>query len=371
MDVRVFDSYGFNIIDKVRFGLTKPYLERMLAELGLSYSQLGFSAHAVYFDKVFDRVLEKYPALKKYYYTADSGLRFLSSFSEDWRNGDVYADKEDWDDFSAVFSKVPRPFNIPFGNMIFGGIRWYGDSDDSIAVYHRAGRDRTDTSNPLFYSNRIEHIRSYDDGRKVNAVYVCIEATAQPEPRNTSDIIERLKPYLGEPLRFSRISVFPKEEIERVKPLMMQREKQLIHSMDKALPIPKQRTDIQHYHPPVPHITDVPTVQRAFADTGFERIKGTPNWYKLYRSTDSHGFRYDAYVQRLTDGYELRVWLEISGANFRINSGYKYTYYVSKEGESLEILRPFALFCAEMRDSLGEELTKDFGDTPLWHWAEL
>lgn len=67
-DVRVFDSYGFNIIDKVRFGQTKPYLEKMLSELGYTYSNLGFSLQSHIDTPLCEKVIQKFPSLQKYNY---------------------------------------------------------------------------------------------------------------------------------------------------------------------------------------------------------------------------------------------------------------------------------------------------------------
>jgi len=109
MKMRIFDTYLFNIADKVSFGQTKPYLDQMLDELGFSYSRLGFSLHSVMGNPVFDTVLQTFPTLQKYHYTEDfngSQTPYLSSFSENWRSGEIHADPTDWDDISALFSEM-------------------------------------------------------------------------------------------------------------------------------------------------------------------------------------------------------------------------------------------------------------------------
>lgn len=374
MKYRVFDSYGFNIIDKVKFGQTKPYLDNMLSELGLSYSKVGFMLNSVEGDKVFEKVLQKFPALQKYCYTEDfhgSADPYLSSFSENWRDGKIHADKEDRDDIAAVFSKIPRPFNIPFGHLILDGINWYEDSDNTVAVKFKYLQGKHPTLNPPpFLSNRIMQDRSFDDGLKRNAVYVCIEATDEPEPRNTAEIIERLKPYLGEPKWSERECVFPREEVERLTELQAEHGKRFKAYAEEMLPKQPRRPYTGEYIPPVPHITDLSTLKKAFAETGFEKEKGNRSYLNLFSCRDEHGFYYEAYTQRLSNGYEFRVWLDISGYNFGVGSGpVGWDYYAEKEGDSLEILKVFAEFCAKMRDVYGAELARDFGDTPSWYKA--
>lgn len=377
--VRIFDTYGYNLIDKVRFGQTKPYLEQMLFELGLTYSQLGFELHTPEGFPLCDNALQKFPTLKKYYYTDTShyaddyqgpGTPYISSFSENWRDGEIHADREDWEDISTLFSKIPRPFNFPFGKLILDGINWYEDSDSTVAIdFKRCSSKYPTLNSPPFKSNRIMHVRNYDDGRKYNIVWVCIEATANPEPRNTGEIIEKLKPYLGEPAGFSRSCIFSEEEYARLEALEEHHRNVLKTYSTDMLPNPRQRTYGEPYTP-IPHVADKYTTEKAFANTGFLWTTGQPSWLKLYCCTDTHGYHYEANVQKLTSCNEFRIWLEISGYNFQISSAMT-DYPVIQEGESLEILKTFATFCSKMRDEYSAELSKDFGDTPSWYWEKL
>lgn len=387
--MRVFDRYRFNIADKVSFKNTKPYLENMLAELGCSYKRLAFELNCagsnIY--PLLCSIMEKYPSLKKYYRFEDYSERYrapyyyIGSFTEKWYEGELYADKEDWDDIAAVFSKIPRPYNLPFGGMVLSGINWYDNSDDTDMIdYYRM---KTHSRYPLakytpFRGNSIVHIRNFDDGRKRNIVFVHVEATANPEPRDTKDILEKLVPYLGEPFYSYRECLFDMDDTKRLDDLQKIHSKRMAEMMRSSLPVPRDdwwREAQKHPHisvsdPPIPHVADKFTLNKAFAKTGFERQKGEPNWLHRYSCIDAHGFLYDAYTQKLTNCNMFRVWVEIYGYNFKV--GYNTTqmkdYYVSEEGESLDILREFAEFCVKLRDEYSAELARDFGDTPSWYW---
>lgn len=369
MKFRVFDIYGFNIIDKVIFKETKPYLEQMLAGVGYSYKNLGFSLEGFIFD--YDKVLTKYPSLQKYFFYDDSkGVTqpYISSISENWREGIIHADREDWDDIAAVFSKIPRPFSIPFATLIYDGINWFEDSDDSIAINYYRPQGRFPTPD-AFYSNRIKQVREFDYGRKYNRVSVCIEVTAEHEPRDSKEIIKKLIPYLGEPTYSSRECIFPQEELLRLQSL------QRVHREQLKVIAADVLSDLQEFahvytntiEPPIKHLADIPTLNKAFLGTGFKRQVGrTPNWLTLYSCTDEHGFIYAAHVQKLMDRRSFRFDIEVSGYNFSTGF-FSDDYTVTQEGESLGILQKFAKLCVKIRDEYAAELAKDFGDSPLWY----
>lgn len=94
--MRVFDTYYFNIIDKVRFKDTKPYVDKMLKDLGLSYTDVDFMLYEVVQDKI-PEICKKMPNLKKYYFYNKTDNDYgISSVTKDWQAGNVHADKEDW-----------------------------------------------------------------------------------------------------------------------------------------------------------------------------------------------------------------------------------------------------------------------------------
>ena len=374
--MRVFDCYGFNIIDKVAFKETRPYLDKMLSELGYGYKNLMFSLEgSIYRTALVDKVLAKYPALQKYFFYDNTfGVKepYISSITENWREGKIYADREDWNDISEVFSKIPRPFNFAPAKLFLSGINWYPDSDDSLALDYSRSQGRYPTPDAFIF-NCIQQWREYDDGRKWNTVGVNIEVTAEPEPRDSKGIIERLIPYLGEPTSSTRVCIFPQEELLRLQSLEKSHRERLdrIAKDELPSPLPWERTiddsGVWIIDAPIRHIADKPTLNAAFAGTGFERhTENTPSWLKLYACTDSHGFLYKAYVQKLSSGTEFRFDLDVSGYNFEVGL-FSKDYHVTREGESLEILRQFAQLCVKIRDEYSAELAKDFGDTPAWY----
>ena len=240
--MRVFNIYRFNIADKVKFKDAQSYIQNMLAELGLGWSDLAFAASTVSGDRTISNVLEKLPELKKYFKSAEDEP-MICSYTENWLSGEIFADKSDYDDIFAVFSKIPRPFNIPFGHVLLSGVNWLGEEIYAPApdlLWENA--DISKLTNVHFFSNYIAQERCYDDGLKRVMISVCIEVTADPEPRDSFIVIQKLIPYLGNPVEAETKCVFSREENNRFTELKTNHFKYLDGIIKKMLPVPKRYT---------------------------------------------------------------------------------------------------------------------------------
>ncbi len=369
MNMRIFDTYLYNIADKVSFGQTTPYLEQMLEELGYSYSRLGFSLHTVNHSEVFEKMLQQFPMLQKYYYTEDfdgSAEPYLSSFSEDWRNGAIHAERGDEDDIIALFSKIPRQYEVPFGTLILDGIDWFSDSDPSLAVEFRKHQGKHPTlTDPPFKSNRIMHLRDFDDGQKYNTIKVCVEATDDPVPRSTAEIVHKLRPYLGDPRWSGRSCVFPQELQERFMQCSLKHTEQLCVLADDAMPETDANAAPSVSGQLFASLLDKRMVRRAFANTRFEVQKNAVGRENVLTCVDSHGYLYKVTIYRNPAFHEVQMELAVSGYNFSVSCTKNCA--VSQESEVQESIRAFAAFCMKTVDSYSEELCADFGDTPEWY----
>lgn len=370
--MRVFDTYYYNIIDKVNFKETKPYLEQMLKEQGYSYKNIAFMMDD-FRKEPLEKVLSKLPSLQKYEFMEDKhGIADygITSIRENWSEGEIYADEEDWADISTVFSKIPRPYNFSSGKLILDGINWFGDVDDDIAVADwYCGKEFSTADSPPFLSSRIIHYHFYNDGKKNNRICVTIEVTKEDGIWDSTSIIKKLESYLGTYDGFERVCTFDKEEFHKNMKLCELHGEKLQKLGDAFMPESEyvQRVRRQTYDDPkIPHVADKVTCNKIFKGTRFERVKGQPNWLHLYSYIDDKGYKYDAYIQKISIGNEFRCWIEISGYNFHIRYEPE-DYIVEKEGESLDILRVFAQLCDKMVDEYSENLKLDFGVTPGWY----
>lgn len=372
--MRVFDTYYFNIIDKVSFKDTKPYLEKMLREQDFSYKNISFMLYDLR-KETLEKVFTKIPNLRKYEFMEDgSGMPDygVTSIRENWKAGEVHADQADEEDISLLFSKIPRPYNFPFGKLILDGINWLSDSDDSIAVTNwDYGRDCFPTvETPPFLSNRIMQFRFYNDGKKNNTICITIEVTGEDGILDSLPIIQKLEPYIGKFYSFVRECTFERKEYLKNRKLQEKHCEIIKEIGDVVMPESHFQERLSRAigsDTVIPHVADKFTLNKVFKGTRFEREKGQPNWLHLYSYIDPNGFKYAAYIQKISLGNEFRCWIDISGYNFCINYEHE-DYIVEKEGESLEILKDFTAFCDKMVDEYSEKLKCDFGVTPEWYY---
>lgn len=366
--MRVFETYYYNIIDKVIYKETKPYLEQMLNELGYSYKNLAFTLYDLRKDAN-EKVFSKFPTLKKYEFEGQ-GDYGISSIRENWQTCKIHADEKDLQDVSAVFSKIPRPYNYSFGKLILDQINWFDDSDESIAISD--WNYKTDSVptifNLPFESNRIIQYRSYDDGKKINNIEVTVEVTKDDGIRDSSIVLKRLEPYIGTYTGFERTCTFNKEEYQKFRELENNHSEKIKVIGNSFLPESNYMELLKKHmndYIQIPHVADKTTLNKVFKGSRFERIKGQPNWLHLYSFKDSNNYKYDAYIQKISFRNEFRCWLEITGYNFHIKYEHE-DYIVEEENVSSDILKVFVQFCNKMIDEYSKELIKDFGKTPDW-----
>lgn len=371
--MRVFDWYYYNIADKVRFKDTKTYVEKMLEELGKSYTQLGFS---VEIDKqkkpeLFQTILDNYPNLEKYAYPTNEYLedkQEITSFSKNWDEGQIYAEKDDWKDILEIFTKIPRPYNFGDCHLIFDGIDWYGEGGSQpISVPRETERILGWSSWLPFANSRVMIGRSDRDGNMYNMVSVVVEATTDKEPRDTQDICEQLTPYLGKPMRVERICMYPRDEFYRLRELQNKYNNRLKELFESILPETPMRKSFDE--PRIQKVAGKAELQKAFKGTGFElkNIEAGRNWL-LYK--DAHNFKYRFEVDRFQFSNDIGFHAEVTGYNFNVKiiGGRHWGITDAQQGD--EIVKKIVEYCILVRDEVSKELAAEFGDTPEWYWIK-
>ena len=377
--MRVFDTYIFNIAPEIKIKDTKAHLDKMLGDLGLTYKKVGFSIGS-YLTKI-PVVVERNPKLKKYQYPAKQGLErpdwdWLSSLSPEWDKGNIYADREDWDDIFEIFSKIPRGLNVT-GSVLFDQIDWFGDGVRETCIhphYYRdffLGKPQTIEGFRMF-NDLIIMRRNYDDGNKFNRVEVIIEATTDGEPRDTSVIIDRLRPYLGEPEEYMRDCIESPEkskELQKKKDdCLMKLETMLSEYVGSSYEEKFNSFETEY----IKLLTEKKKLTAAFKDTGFELIsnKGLLPGMNSLESFDDHMYKYTLLIDRTQSTPKgFYFYVNAQGYNFDIHSTQTYVHVESAD-EVTEKLADLAKFCVSIRERMGDILFENFGDTPAWYWKK-
>lgn len=223
--MQVFDKYTYNL-KEIRFKDNKEYCDRLLNDLGLKYTDVGFCFWSDRDGSICDKAIKLFGNLSGYKkYIAPSkpdlvglqGYR-LMSVSED-ENGriNMHIDRNHIDDLSGLLKKIPRPINFGFMGVMLDNIDW-GDGD-SKPCFMPAARGKIvadDHQFRFYYNNGIRFVKEFDYGNKLNIVEVLVERKGDfeqlaPSPQGFVDFCDKL----GKPISKSTKCIFNDEERAR------------------------------------------------------------------------------------------------------------------------------------------------------------
>lgn len=379
--MRVFDVYYFNIADRVRFEDAAAYLANMLTETGLSAPHIAFSAES--FSRGFLSRAEKLmPELKKYACTKlyeYSGKPFywgLTSASRDPARclaGEIYAPPEEKDAILRLFAAIPGRLPVSECALVFGGIRWYAESTDEVLPDYT----REDCcSDPLraacwMYCNSVQLLRSGGedgDGRRAVTAAVLVESTGSPVPRDTAEIPEKLRAYLGEPYHRLRTCLLPREKAAEIIALQKQHESGIRDFFRSNMPMPLY--DETKKNDPFP-LTDAAwkaQAEQAFRGTGFAKKKNGSRSGVCYQCTDSRGILYQARLIRYSGFHSVTMYINVflHSCSFLMFS-MPGDFTAADFNREPELIRRFAECIVKLRDAYGSKLAADFGEVPEWY----
>ena len=374
--MRVFDRYVFDIGDRVKFPELKPYIDNMLSELGLSYRNIGFRIHDGTVAKLMKYEPETFAPLEKYFIPETQNEQgtgaLLTSFRENWTEGDIYIDPADSEAVCGLYTKIPRPYKLKDCIMCLDGIDWYGGGDMTPAVKSRSVyRLKIPTTSELPFMCSGITLRFYPYA--VGNINVTIETTAEPEPHGTEEILEKLKPYLGEPVFNSRNCMFTAEEYDRCAELQKKYRTQLMELFPELGAVSPYKQTQVFGNAPMQKVCGKQMTTPYFKKIGFEPVKhdrkgSLPGIFE-YERYDGHNFRYLAKFNKLPHDNILGFSLQITGCNFNIVSFTEQRFAYKTRDEAAEILQKLADYTDYVYSVFGDRIAADLGDTPCWYWA--
>ena len=370
--MRVFDNYCYNLISIVKFNKTREYIEKMLEELGLSYRRIGFRLKCGDVDKL----LTKYPSLNKYCRFDDEsrdpseyGNCTVTSISEEWYKGRLYTDEGDIPAIKEIFSRIPRPYNFAFADLMLDGIDWYGTGADA-AIKPLPWKKMKCIPSVIYAtgSSGIFLERSFGDGNKMNRLWVRVEATAQGEPRDTADIVGLLSPYIGKPLFKERRCFYSEEEYLHFSEIEKEFSEGLEGLFSEHVEEGKHSfADIMR-DPMIKDLCGKRTIERIFKSNGtqanFEN-SGMPGAVTFF-FCDRHRFWYSMLIDRSPLSNIISFRFSISSVNFSVYVSDK-SFCLKTREEAAEKTGELARFVGYVRDNVSDKLAEAFGECPEWY----
>lgn len=371
---RIFDRYSFNIIDKVAFKETFDFVNKMLHETGFSYKEVLFYG-CLYGKTIKDKILKKYPLLEKYIFNEKIDIKApkidfsecsLTSVGDEWENGKIYADKEDWLDIFDLSTKVPRLFN--FGLiLILDQVDW----TNSEVKYPAQGffcKENKLFSENRFNNNCIIMKHQFDDGKKNNSVEIVIETEMNGSSLyDTEKVIRELQPYLGEPLAIQREVIFDEKTTTCYDESIRLLTEELNHRLKTAY-----SCGYENIHEPYLYkICDKSKLKKAFNNSSFKLTgrRGLLPGSNRLRYLDKYNYTHELLLDRtMSTPNCFYFYYYIKGYNFRITS-YQNLVFIDSEEKALEKLSELVRLCEQIKTEMGEKIFNIFGETPEWFYV--
>lgn len=364
--MRVFDKYFFDISEKAKVADFGNYIENMLIKLNYKYDGIIFET-SIYPG---NGIIEKYPNLEKYFkyedYQEPKDGKFCSydihwrDYGLDWKNGNIYADLNDKEDIFRLNFKKHKGSSLFTSLLIFDQINW---GENTISYLFDNKYYKYPAVNTEYFINNQICIYKYFENNW--CVCVTIESTSDNQPKDTSPIVEKLIPYLGNPINKKTIckssideTTFNKEDEKECLTILNERFETTFRN--------------EKHDGNFSNLLDKRKLKKIFKDTHFV-LDNDP---KLLRGMNQMTYRnkynmtFEITFDRLPHFNSFRWNIRIYGFNFSI-SPYKALYDVSVkcQEEVDNYLKKVADFCENLveDEEYNKLLFKTYGETPSWY----
>ena len=380
--MRVFEIYKFDYQTNIEISHIKDYIDKMLDELGLGYK---YTAIQIFpndrYQRDFSRVISAFPVLEKYLQYNDVnpklGEPFFSSFTDDWDKGELYAAPEDAYAAVSAFWRIEEVMKISKSVLMLEGVDWYGGGDTSPITVPRTKYNQW--IRPKAPETACPGIKIVNRAFNTD-IFVTVEAAVNDEElQNTNDVIEKLKPFLGDPKYMIRKCMFSYEEHEKMIFLEKKYREKLETLFDEM--VGECRADdpyeikngrkVYLYAAPIKGLCDKRSVNNAFKGTGMQ-VTESKTGNHFIRFADKHNYNIEFMFFRKSGGTEFSFCMNIKSFNFSLPSAvvWQKSFKVSDKAQGDEKLAHIAKYCVKIRDDITEELAADFGNCPDWFWKE-
>ncbi len=222
--MRVFEQIWYNRKD-IRFKDTADTVCALLQKYGISYKNIALYLDFDQTGEACETVAKLFPALNKYKkscqspYRGDPTYAITSVSQDDTGRVCLHVDKEDEQDVFALLRKIPRPVNFAFMGVLFDGVDWYGEEEQTglFSPNHR-GDIVPNHEFQTYRSNSILLTKKFDFGNKRNPVEVRIDRTdADGSLRPYPAAFEKFAAEMGKALGQNLECIFPEKEREALR----------------------------------------------------------------------------------------------------------------------------------------------------------
>ena len=373
--MRVYEEFTYNLKD-IRFKDTKEYVDSLLAELGIGYTDIAFLFLGHLNGAVCKKVIKWFPVLAPYHHICPEGTIYPKSPKEHWLastpNG-FYIDRAHTEAFCSLLQKIPHAVNFHHMTVVLDNINWYEGEDPSPGMFPPHWHPFHHSLHP-YCSNSIRLQKEYDYGNKYNPVAICIDRTSQSgDLRPYPKALEALIAKLGKPKHKWLKCEFTAEEETALELAGKRMKKKFAHTDVSSLFADFEVQEVSFDTPesllasvtPVSGFSPKAILSQAGKPYKMRYVSAAGGCYQFRkRNTNGHCFTVEFMAQPMSTVYW--AYLGVQGHNFSHNL-YTTPHIIATE----ETMEAFAKACFEAigryEENHANELLEAYGPTPEWY----
>ena len=372
--MRVYEKITYNLKD-IRFKDTKGYIDGLLAELGIRYTDIAFLFTGDSVGTICNKAVRQIPALSSYYHICSVGAKYSQSPEEHWLASTpdgFYIDPSHTGSFCSLLQKIPHAVNFPDMNVILDNINWYEGEAPSPGVFSSHWQPFA-YSLYSYTSNSIRLRKEFDYGNKYNPVEIYIDRTSETgDLRPYPKALEALMAKLGKPKHKWLHCVFTPEEEAVLKLAGEQMKENFARTDVSSLFAGFEVQDVLPATPesllasvtPVSGFSPKAVLSQAGKPYKMRYVSAAGGSYQFRkRNANGHYFTVEFMAQPMSKVYW--AYLGVRGHNFSHNL-YTTPHIIATE----ETMEAFAKACFEAigryEENHAQELLEAYGSTPEW-----
>jgi hypothetical protein len=373
--MRVYEKITYNLKD-IKFKETKGYIDGLLAELGIGYTDIAFLFTGDSVGTICNKAIKQIPTLAPYYHICPVGAKYSQSPEEHWLASTpdgFYIDPSHTEAFFSLLQKVPHAVNFPDMNVILDNINWYEGEAPSPGVFSSHWHP-FDYSLYSYTSNSIRLRKEFDYGSKQNPVEIYIDRTGETgDLRPYPKALESLIAKLGKPKHKWLHCVFTEEEEEVLKQADARMKESYAHTDVSSLFAGFEVQDVLPATPegllasvtPVSGFSPKAVLSQAGKPYKMRYVSAAGGCYQLRkRNANGHYFTVEFMAQPMSKVYW--AYLRVHGHNF---SHHIYTtpHMIATEETMEAFAKAYFEAIGRYEENHANELLEAYGPTPEWY----
>ena len=373
--MRIFEIFTYNL-NQIKFKDNQEFLDGLLEELGLAYSDIAFCFDGDSGGSVCDKAIKACPQLKEYkqylptsaqYLQSPPAYRFSSSYVDEAGNRHFHIREDQADPFRRLLKKIPHGVNFGFMGVVLDHVSWHENAPQKPAFCDFAnGKTVYGYQFNDYLSDSIRFFKAFDYGSKYNPVELVIERTEEngelaPYPAAFSALQARLGKSVSQHL-LCRFEDAEKEKLTQTARII---DETIQKNHPAADSNPEKTASLLDSVTPAAGFSPKSAFSKAARKHGYG-YAACANSCSQYRKKNGHNHSFEVEIMQIPFSSLFEGSVAVKGYNFS-HLLCRVGQTALKDGQQAEAYAEKLFEMAQTaEENYGELLLLAYGSTPAW-----